>query len=93
MASYLSTKRSDREIYLSLANRPRKQNATSQYRGVSRTTNPNRPFRAALKHKGQNHYLGSYETEREAAKAYNEAALRIIGEYAVLNDLSDDTDR
>lgn len=93
MASYLSNKRSDREIYLSLANRPRKHNATSQYRGVSKTTNPNRPFRAALKHKGQHHYLGSYETEREAAEAYNKAALRIVGEYAVLNDLSEAADR
>lgn len=93
MASYLSNKRSDREIYLSLANRPRKRDATSQYRGVSKTTNPNRPFRAALKHKGQHHYLGSYETEREAAEAYNKAALRIVGEYAVLNDLSEATDR
>lgn len=93
MASYLSSKRSDREIYLSLANRPRKRSATSQYRGVSKTTNPNRPFRAALKYKGQHHYLGSYETEREAAKAYNEAALRIVGEYAVLNDLSETTDQ
>lgn len=93
MASYLSSKRSDREIYLSLANRPRKRSATSQYRGVSKTTNPKRPFRAALKYKGQHHYLGSYETEVEAAKAYNEAALRIVGEYAVLNDLSDVTDQ
>ena len=93
MASYLSSKRSDREIYLSLASRPRKRNATSRYRGVSKTTNPNRPFRAALKYKGQHHYLGSYETEIEAAKAYNEAALRIVGEYAVLNDLSDVTDQ
>lgn len=93
MSGYLFKNRSDREIYLSLANRPRKRDATSQYRGVSKTTNPNRPFRAALKHKGQHHYLGSYETEREAAEAYNKAALRIVGEYAVLNDLSEATDR
>lgn len=93
MASYLFSNRSDREVYLSLANRPRKQNAASQYRGVSKTTNPNRPFRAALKHKGQHHYLGTYKTEREAAEAYNKAALSIVGEYAVINDLSDATDR
>lgn len=93
MSSYLFSNRSDRETYLSLANRPRKRDATSRYRGVSKTTNPNKPFRAALKHKGQHHYLGSYETELEAAKAYNKAALRIVGEYAVINDLSDATDR
>ncbi len=93
MSSYLFSNRPDREVYLSLANRPRKRDATSQYRGVSKNTNPNKPFRAALKHKGRNYYLGSYETELEAAKAYNKAALRIVGEYAVINDLSDATDR
>jgi hypothetical protein len=35
--------------------------------------------------------LGSYVTEVEAAKAYNDAALRIIGEYAVLNDLTQES--
>jgi hypothetical protein len=93
VSGYLFKNRSDREVYLSLANRPRKRDATSQYRGVSKTTNPNRPFRAALKYKGRHHYLGSYETELEAAKAYNKAALRIVGEYAVLNDLPDTADQ
>lgn len=91
MASYLFNSRPDKEIYLSLANRPRKPHATSRYRGVSKTSNPNRRFRAALKHKGRHYYLGSYVTEVEAAKAYNDAALRIIGEYAVLNDLTQES--
>lgn len=90
MGGYLFSKSSDRDIYLSLANRPKKAGSVSQYRGVSTTNNPKRPFRAALRHKGRYYYLGSHATEREAAAAYNEGALRIVGDYAVINDLSED---
>lgn len=90
MGGYLFNKSSDRDIYLSLANRPKRTGAFSEYRGVSVTNNPKRPFRAALRHKGRYYYLGSYVTEREAAEAYNEGALRIIGDYALINDFSED---
>ena len=90
MGGYLFSKSSDRDIYLSLANRPKKPGSFSEYRGVSATNNPKRPFRAALRHKGRYYYLGSHVTEREAAAAYNEGALRIVGDYALINDLSED---
>ena len=73
--------------YLSLANRPRRANASSPYRGVSRSTNPKLPWRAALGYRGRRYYLGMFATELEAAKAYNRAALSVIGDHAVINVL------
>lgn len=90
MGGYLFSKSSDRDIYLSLANRPTKPGSFSKYRGVSVANNPKRPFRASLRYKGRHYYLGSHATEREAAAAYNEGALRIVGDYALINDLSED---
>ncbi len=42
---------------------------------------------AQLSFKGIRHYLGAFETEIEAAKAYNECAFRIIGPHAVVNEI------
>jgi hypothetical protein len=75
--------------YLSMANRPRRANRASVYRGVSRSNNPKLPWRAALGYRGGRYYLGNHATEREAALAYNEAALRIIGEHAVINEITE----
>ena len=38
-------------------------------------------------YRGGRYYLGNYATEREAALAYNRAALRLIGEHAVINEV------
>ena len=37
------------------------------------------------------YYLGSFATELEAAKAYNKAALAIIGSYAIINQLPEES--
>ena len=73
--------------YLAMANRPRPVGASSAYRGVSRSTNPRLPWRASLGYRGARYYLGNYATEREAALAYNRAALSVIGDYAVINEV------
>jgi hypothetical protein len=87
MASYYRKRLSDRDFYLSQASRPLRPGKFSRFRGVTKGT-PTHPYRVCLTHKGQRYYLGNFATELEAARVYNEAALRIIGDYALLNDLS-----
>lgn len=84
--SYYRRKLSDKEYYLSQARRPRPQNAFSRYRGVSKGS-ATHPYRVAITHMGVRHHVGLFTCELEAARAYNEAALRIIGDYALLNDI------
>ena len=86
---YFNCTTSTETYYLSMANRPLPANSTSRYRGVSRTNSANLPWRAALGYRGARHYLGTFATEREAALAYNAAALRIIGEHAVINEVTE----
>ncbi|WP_412102526.1 HNH endonuclease [Paenibacillus alvei] len=42
-------------------------------------------WRARISYEGKRHCLGYFYTETEAAKAYNEAAIRLHGEFASLN--------
>lgn len=55
----------------------RKSTASSQYKGVVR----NKPFRATIGVKT----LGYFDTEIEAAEAYDNAARELYGEFAKLN--------
>lgn len=57
---------------------------TTGYKGVKyHKVNKNWNARIGSKH------LGTYQTAIEAARAYNEAAVSIRGEYAVLNEVKD----
>ena len=44
-------------------------------------------WRASLNKDRRTHYLGLFETEEDAARAYNEAAREIFGAFARLNDV------
>jgi len=64
----------------SLCNTRARKHGKSRYKGVFPAGRYN-GWIAQVNHK----HLGSYKTEREAALAYNEAAKRLQGEFAVLN--------
>jgi hypothetical protein len=76
----------DKDYYLALANRRQHRGTVSQYRGVTRGNDKN-PYRAQFTYQGKRYYLGNYTNELDAAKAYNRAALAVIGPHAVLNEL------
>jgi hypothetical protein len=44
-------------------------------------------YRAVIRAEGKTYELGVHKTPLDAAKAYNEAAVRLHGEFAMLNDL------
>ena len=60
------------------------RNKYSQYVGVTRTKT-NQRWLAQIRFKNKNMYIGYFDTEIAAAKAYDEKAVEIYGEYARLN--------
>jgi hypothetical protein len=66
------------------ANSRSSKNATSKYKGVS-WNSERRKWVAFIKKDGTPFYLGAFEDEVQAAKAYDEAAKKLHGEYAKLN--------
>lgn len=58
--------------------------ATSKYRGVARDPRTGR-FRASLSKDYRKIYLGTFEEEEAAARAYDKAAMEHYGDRAVLN--------
>lgn len=59
---------------------------TSQYKGVSWATTKNK-WLVNIHVDGRTRYLGRYGDEKEAARAYNRAAVEAWGEFARLNDV------
>jgi ABC-2 type transport system ATP-binding protein len=65
-------------------NRKRLNYGSSKYRGVCRGNECNK-WRAYISFNGQRKYLGYFDNEEDAGKAYDEAAKIYHGEFAVLN--------
>ena len=67
-----------------LINRRISKNNKTGYKGVSLFR---KKYKAQISSNGKFHYLGVFCSEVEAARAYNEAAIELHGEFAVLNGL------
>jgi len=64
------------------------KNCKSGYKGVTKRLMKNKTkyqYIARLQHKGKIHHLGRFNTALEAAKAYDEKAKELFGEFAYLN--------
>jgi hypothetical protein len=58
----------------------------SIYKGVTQNAKRNK-YIAQIRKEGKIYRLGYFETEEEAAFAYNKAAIEMFGEFAKLNDI------
>lgn len=93
MPGYLCPVSSDEEHYIALASRRSAKKKLSRYFGVKGRTPPAKSqFYVSFNYQGVRHYIGSFIDEKEAALAYNKAALEIVGPHAILNYFPDETD-
>jgi len=58
---------------------------SSRFKGVS-WNKWTEKWESRIKANGKNIFLGRFDDEQEAARAYNEAALKYFGEFALVND-------
>lgn len=65
-------------------NAPKRAGCTSKYKGVYWNKQYNK-WHAQVGKYGNRHHLGMFESEDEAALAYNKKAFELFGEFAVLN--------
>jgi hypothetical protein len=63
--------------------------STSKYKGVHWDSYAKK-WRASMSWDGRTRNLGNYDTENDAARAYNEVVKSLHGEYARLNILDDE---
>lgn len=64
---------------------------SSKFKGVSKIKEAkSKKWRAYITLSKKQKHLGTFETETQAAKAYNEAAKELFGEYAKLNEINPD---
>lgn len=64
----------------------RKCPTSSKFKGVYWDSQMSK-YRARLYHDGKNHHIGLFDTQEDAAKAYNKKALAIQGTFARINTI------
>ena len=74
-----------------LMNRTKFKNCLSRFKGVSWKKQCQK-WVAQIKIDGKMKHLGLFESEKDAAKMYNEKAIELFGDFAKLNDISDSDD-
>lgn len=67
-------------------NRRNKSNSLSKYKGVYKSGNK---WVANITIDGVQRIIGTYDTEKEAGVRYNEEAIKLFGEFAMLNEIGD----
>ena len=71
-------------LFIQSANKYKRKNTASKYKGVSKDGDY---WRARITHHHNKINIGSYDTEEDAAKAYNEMALQLRGSSAIVNKI------
>lgn len=69
-------------------NRSKNKSSSSKYKGVYFNRNESK-WQTQITKDRKMIYLGKFETEKEAALAYNQAAMELFGEFAHLNTVGE----
>lgn len=73
---------------LNCANQKIQNRSKSGFKGVTKLYGKNK-WRARIKHKQTEFYLGAFDTAESAAEAYNKKAFELFGNFAKLNIIGD----
>lgn len=73
--------------FQNMANAGPHSDASSHYKGITKDINRNK-WIARICVKGKNIFIGRFETEDAAAKAYNVIALKYNAEFAYINNVT-----
>lgn len=72
--------------YLNSANSNKQRKTYSKYKGIHKYK-ANGKWQAYIQVQNNTYHLGYFNTEKEAAIAYNKKALELLGEFACLNKI------
>lgn len=66
-----------------------RRNSTSKYKGVC-WDKSSRKWYASIMHNGKQYHLGRFDDEKQAALTYNQAAIKLFGDFAYQNIIGED---